>query len=303
MSASRGLQAHRRRGDQAFGAVDALLNNAALRPNKPFLEMTEAEWRRVISVDLDAAVWLARACLPGMVQKGWGRIVNFTGMNAIHGHAGRTPVSVAKHGVWGLTKALAMEFGPKNITVNAISPGPIAPDSEEKNASAQAPRPDRGPRAARPHGQPVEVAAAARLLVSEAGRLHQRPDDPGERRRRDLTTAPCHSIGKPTVRAMRAPALDLAFHEIGEAARLCRSGSAPCSAQMCFTLGSASAACTAPCSVSRIAEGVALGANRPYQVLTVKSGTPAWRNVGTSGSTGSRLGAATASARRRPDCT
>src|SRR3979409_1238107 len=92
----------------------ALLNNAALRPNRPFLEMSEAEWRRVISVDLDASVWLSRACLPGMLEKGWGRIVNFTGMNAIHGHAGRAPVSVAKHGVWGLTKALAMEFGPRN---------------------------------------------------------------------------------------------------------------------------------------------------------------------------------------------
>ena len=152
-----------------FGGVDALLNNAALRPNKPFLEMTEAEWRRVISVDLDAAVWLSRACLPGMVKKGWGRIVNFAGMNAIHGHAGRAPVSVAKHGVWGLTKALAMEFGPKNITVNTISPGPIAPDTEETNASAQA----RAQSIARVPlgrmGTPVEVAAAARLLVSEAG--------------------------------------------------------------------------------------------------------------------------------------
>ena len=152
-----------------FGAVDVLVNNAALRPNKPFLEMSEAEWRRIISVDLDAAVWLARACLPGMVAKGWGRIVNFTGMNAIHGHAGRTPVSVAKHGVWGLTKALAMEFGPKKITVNAISPGPIAPNSEETNASSQA----RAQTVARVPlgrmGTPVEVAAAARLLVSEAG--------------------------------------------------------------------------------------------------------------------------------------
>jgi 3-oxoacyl-[acyl-carrier protein] reductase len=152
-----------------FGAVDVLVNNAALRPNKPFLEMSEAEWRRVISVDLDAAVWLSRACLPGMLAKGWGRIVNFTGMNAIHGHAGRTPVSVAKHGVWGLTKALAMEFGPKKITVNAISPGPIAPDAEEKNASAQA----RAQTVSRVPlgrmGTPVEVAAAARLLVSEAG--------------------------------------------------------------------------------------------------------------------------------------
>ena len=152
-----------------FGAVDALLNNAALRPNRPFLEMTDDEWRRVIAVDLDAAVWLSRACLPGMIQKGWGRIVNFAGMNAIHGHAGRTPVSVAKHGVWGLTKALAMEFGPRNITVNTISPGPIAPDTEEKNASAQARKDSIARVPLGRMGTPVEVAAAARLLVSEAG--------------------------------------------------------------------------------------------------------------------------------------
>lgn len=152
-----------------FGTVDALLNNAALRPNKPFLEMSEAEWRRVISVDLDAAVWLARACLPGMLTKGWGRIVNFTGMNAIHGHAGRTPVSVAKHGVWGLTKALAQEFGPKGITVNAISPGPIAPDVEEKNASAQARQETLARVPAGRMGTPKEVAAAARLLASDDG--------------------------------------------------------------------------------------------------------------------------------------
>ena len=154
---------------KAFGSVDALLNNAALRPNKPFLEMSDADWERVIDVDMNAAVWLARACLPGMIGKGWGRIVNFAGMNAIHGHAGRTPVSVAKHGVWGLTKALAMEFGPKGITTNTISPGPIAPDVEEKNASSAA----RAQTLARVplgrFGKPVEVAAAARLLVSEAG--------------------------------------------------------------------------------------------------------------------------------------
>jgi 3-oxoacyl-[acyl-carrier protein] reductase len=152
-----------------FGAVDVLINNAALRPNKPFLEISEAEWRRVISVDLDAAVWLARACLPGMVNKGWGRIVNFTGMNAIHGHAGRTPVSVAKHGVWGLTKALAMEFGPKGVTTNAISPGPIASDVDENNASSQARQQTLAKVPLGRMGTPVEVAAAARLLVSDAG--------------------------------------------------------------------------------------------------------------------------------------
>jgi 3-oxoacyl-[acyl-carrier protein] reductase len=152
-----------------FGAVDALINNAALRPNKPFLEMSEADWQRVIAVDLNAAVWLSRACLPGMLSKGWGRIVNFTGMNAIHGHAGRTPVSVAKHGVWGLTKALAVEFGPRNITANAISPGPIAPDVEETNASAQARQQTLARVPLGRMGRPVEVAAAARLLVSDAG--------------------------------------------------------------------------------------------------------------------------------------
>jgi 3-oxoacyl-[acyl-carrier protein] reductase len=152
-----------------LGAVDVLLNNAALRPNKPFLETTEDEWRRVLSVDLDAAVWLSRAVLPGMVAKGWGRIVNFTGMNAIHGHAGRVSVSVAKHGVWGLTKALAHEFGAQGVTVNAISPGPIAPDAEEHNASAQARQQSLSRVPVGRMGKPAEIAAAARLLVSDAG--------------------------------------------------------------------------------------------------------------------------------------
>lgn len=154
---------------KAFGAVDALLNNAALRPSKPFLETSDDDWRRVLSVDMEAAIWLSRACLPGMVGKGWGRIVNFAGMNAIHGHAGRVPVSVAKHGVWGLTKSLAMEFGPKGITTNIISPGPIAPDNEEHNASVHARKEALAKVPLGRMGKPAEVAAAARLLVSDAG--------------------------------------------------------------------------------------------------------------------------------------
>ncbi len=109
-----------------FGAVDILVNNAAIRPAKPFLELADDDWHRVLDVDLNAAFYLCRAFLPGMIAAGWGRIVNLAGMNAIHGYAGRAPVSVAKHGLWGLTKALAKEFGPNGITVNAISPGPIA---------------------------------------------------------------------------------------------------------------------------------------------------------------------------------
>ncbi len=105
--------------------------------------MSEAEWRRVISVDLDAAVRLARACLPGMVQKGWGRIVNFAGMNAIHGHAGRTPMSVAKHGVWGLTKALAMEFGPEEHHGQRHLARPDRTGHRGEERLGAGPRPDR----------------------------------------------------------------------------------------------------------------------------------------------------------------
>jgi 3-oxoacyl-[acyl-carrier protein] reductase len=154
---------------KAFGGVDALLNNAALRPSKPFLEISEDQWHRVLSVDLEGAVRLSRACLPGMLERGWGRIVNFAGMNAIHGHAGRVHVSVAKHGVWGLTKSLAMEFGPKGITANVISPGPIAPDAEEHNASVHARAQALAKVPLGRMGKPAEVAAAARMLVSEAG--------------------------------------------------------------------------------------------------------------------------------------
>ncbi len=152
----------------AFGRVDVLVNNAALRPAKPFLEIGPEDWRRVMAVDLEAAVWLSQAFLPGMVERGWGRVVNFTGMNAIHGYAGRAPVSVAKHGLWGLTKALAKEFGPKGVTVNAVSPGPIASDGDDSSADAHR----QGYVAKVPLGRmgtPAEVATVVRMLASEGG--------------------------------------------------------------------------------------------------------------------------------------
>jgi 3-oxoacyl-[acyl-carrier protein] reductase len=152
----------------AFGAVDVLVNNAALRPAKPFLDLTPEDWRRVMSVDLEAAIWLSKACLPGMVAKGWGRIVNFTGMNAIHGYAGRAPVSVAKHGLWGLTKALGKEFGPKGVTVNAISPGPIASDEADPEADAHRQSYVSKVPAGR-MGTTTEIAAVVRMLASDGG--------------------------------------------------------------------------------------------------------------------------------------
>jgi 3-oxoacyl-[acyl-carrier protein] reductase len=148
-----------------FGTIDALLNNAAMRPDGKFLEMSEADFDRVVDTDYKAAYWLARATLPGMLQKGWGRIVNFAGMNAIHGYNGRAAVSVAKHAAWGLTKALAKEFGPKGITTNIISPGPIMGEAQDPHMAAHI-----KPMAARVPvgrlGTPDEVAETAAFLVS-----------------------------------------------------------------------------------------------------------------------------------------
>jgi len=112
-----------------FGTVDILVNNAARRPHKPFLEMTDEDWASVVDVALTGAFRSSRAFLPGMVDQGWGRIINFSGMKAIRGYFEGAPISAAKHGVWGLTKALSQEFAGKGITANVISPGQIRKDS------------------------------------------------------------------------------------------------------------------------------------------------------------------------------
>ncbi|MHA6345357.1 SDR family NAD(P)-dependent oxidoreductase [Roseivivax sp. CAU 1761] len=114
---------------ERFGRIDILINNAARRPHKPFLELTDADWDGVLDVALTGAFRTARAFLPGMVDGGWGRIVNFSGMKAMRGYFEGAPISAAKHGVWGLTKALSREFAGKGITANVISPGQIRRDS------------------------------------------------------------------------------------------------------------------------------------------------------------------------------
>jgi 3-oxoacyl-[acyl-carrier protein] reductase len=111
-----------------FGGVDILVNNAARRPYKPFLEMTDDDWDAVVDLALTGAFRTTRAFLPGMVDRGWGRVINLTGMKAIRGYFEGAPISAAKHGVWGLTKALSMEFSSRGITANAVSPGQIRKD-------------------------------------------------------------------------------------------------------------------------------------------------------------------------------
>ena len=157
-----------------FGRVDIVVNNAAIRPEKPFLEMTDEDWHRVIDVDLHSAFYTARAFLPGMVEAGWGRIVNMTGMNAMHGYKGRAPVSVAKHGLWGLTKSLAKELGSKGVTTNAISPGPIETEHADASMTAHI-REQKGRIPLGRLGTPDDIAALPAILCSHAGGVINRP--------------------------------------------------------------------------------------------------------------------------------
>ena len=114
--------------DQAldkFGGLDIVVNNAATRPHKPFAEMSYEDWRGVLATDLDSAFLTTKAALPGMMQKGWGRVVNLSGLQAFQGRHGGAHISAAKVGLIGLTRALATELGPSGIVVNCIVPGAI----------------------------------------------------------------------------------------------------------------------------------------------------------------------------------
>jgi 3-oxoacyl-[acyl-carrier protein] reductase len=150
-----------------FGSVDVLVNNAAIRPDGNFLEISEEEWNRVYDTNFTSAFLLARACLPGMIAKKWGRIIHFTGMNAQQGHAGKAAVSTSKHALWGMTKTLSKEFGPQGVTTNIISPGTF-PDVD---ADVSTPR-FQSLLKANPAGRlgtADDIAAVVDLLVSEPG--------------------------------------------------------------------------------------------------------------------------------------
>ncbi|SDR80368.1 3-oxoacyl-ACP reductase family protein [Bradyrhizobium canariense] len=151
-----------------FGRIDILVNNAALRREKPFSEMSYAEWREIMDVILDGTFHCVKACLPALRQSGAGAIVNIGGLSAHIGAKDRAHVVTAKAGIIGLTRALAHDLASDGITVNCVVPGLIGtprPKDKPEPAHHLTHQTITGER-----GRPEDVAATVRFLCGPGAR-------------------------------------------------------------------------------------------------------------------------------------
>jgi len=152
-----------------FGKIDILVNNAAIRPHKPFLEVTLEDWEYVRGVVLDGAFYTTSAIMPSMVKNEYGRIIFFTGDGAFQGPPERAHVSAAKMGLVGMCRSLASEFAPKNIRVNVVSPGSIDTSREHPEWYPNARPPDASHIPMQRQGKVDEIASTVMFLISDEG--------------------------------------------------------------------------------------------------------------------------------------
>lgn len=158
-----------------LGAPDILVNNAGIAVFGNPLEITDADWARCMAVDLEGAWRCCRAVLPHMLAKRHGAIVNIASNHSFQVIKHTFPYPIAKHGLLGLTRSLALEYASEGVIVNAISPGYIdTPLSRKMFAEDPDPEARRKVEARQPLGrlgQPEEIAAVAAMLASDEARF------------------------------------------------------------------------------------------------------------------------------------
>ena len=152
-----------------FGRVDILINNAAIRPHKPFLEVSDEDWERVRNVVLDGAFYLTRALIGEMAKNNYGRVLFFCGDGSISARSsGRAHLSAAKMALIGMARGLASEFAPQNVRVNVVSPGSIDTRRDNPEWYGNHQPNSAGIPLAR-QGHVNEIAATCLFLVSDDG--------------------------------------------------------------------------------------------------------------------------------------
>jgi 3-oxoacyl-[acyl-carrier protein] reductase len=154
-----------------FGRVDGLVNNAGQTLVAPFLETEPDDWESVIRTDLTAAYHTCRAVLPSMVERGSGSIVNIASRLGQVGVAETAAYSAAKAGLIGLTRALAREFGPRGVRVNAVAPGVTLTEMTTDLVDSEEGRRRLRDMALGRFGRADEVADAVLFLLSDASSL------------------------------------------------------------------------------------------------------------------------------------
>lgn len=154
-----------------LGPVTVLVNAAGMEKFKRFTDLKFEDWQRVVDVNLNGVFHCIQAVLPDMVEAGWGRIVNISSSSTHSGQPYMSAYVAAKSAVNGLTKSLALEYGPSGITVNAVPPGfidtPMLRKSEERGLLGGTVEEHIARTPVRRVGTPADIAAACAFLVSE----------------------------------------------------------------------------------------------------------------------------------------
>ncbi|KWD74894.1 acetoacetyl-CoA reductase [Burkholderia ubonensis] len=152
-----------------LGRVDVLVNNAGITRDATFAKMTKAQWDAVLRTDLDGLFNMTKPFVGGMIERGFGRIVNVGSVNGSRGAYGQTNYAAAKAGVHGFTKALALELAKHGVTVNTVSPGYLATPMVESVPKEVLDAKILPQIPVGRLGQPDEIAALVAFLCSDEG--------------------------------------------------------------------------------------------------------------------------------------